>query len=321
MTTPTPLERCFQYMRAFEVACLGGDWSVLDPHFCPDAIHTIAGGGPLSGRAVGRDAVIAGLRGGVDGLDRRFDLRIPEIIDGPVTREDGVWMRFRLTLRRAGVPDLCDRGRSPRDLSRRRDRAARRATRRRHRAPRRRLPRRVGRRPAAGRIGVRAAARWGATRITRRRRRSFDGALLRRGEERAGRRRRAHRVQRRVLDRHGRVRRRVARSQGDRAAPRALLPELPGLCGDAGRFRDEPGPRRELGSRADGLPRRLPRSACHRQERRSPGLLPDGDTRRPAHQRALLLRSRRALRTGREFPSRRFRPRCGRCARVRGRSR
>ncbi len=106
MTTPTPLERSFQYMRAFEVASLGGDWSVLDPHFCEDAVHTIAGGGPLSGRTVGRAAVIAGLRGGVDGIDRRFDLRIPEVIAGPVTREDGVWMRFRLTLRRVGVPDL-----------------------------------------------------------------------------------------------------------------------------------------------------------------------------------------------------------------------
>jgi predicted ester cyclase len=106
MTTPTPLERSFQYMRAFEVAFVTGDWSVLAPHFCEDAVHTVANGGPLSGRTVGRAAVIAGLRGDVDRIDRRFDLRIPEVIEGPVTRADGVWMRFRLTLRRAGVPDL-----------------------------------------------------------------------------------------------------------------------------------------------------------------------------------------------------------------------
>ena len=106
MTTPTPLERCFQYMRAFEVACLGGDWSVLAPHFCPDAVHTVAGGGPFSGRNEGRDAVIAGLRGDVDRIDRRFDVRIPEVVEGPLTRDDGVWMRFRLTLRRVGMPDL-----------------------------------------------------------------------------------------------------------------------------------------------------------------------------------------------------------------------
>jgi predicted ester cyclase len=110
MTTPTPLERCFQYMRAFEVACLAGDWSVLDPHFCDDTVHTIAGGGPFPARTAGRDAVIAGLRAGVDGIDRRFDVRIPEVLEGPLTREDGVWMRFRLTLRRAGIPDLCIEG-------------------------------------------------------------------------------------------------------------------------------------------------------------------------------------------------------------------
>jgi ketosteroid isomerase-like protein len=106
MTTTTPLERCFQYMRAFEVACLSGDWSALDSHFAEAAVHRIEGGGPMGGRTVGREAVIAGLRRGVDGIDRRFDLRIPEVIEGPVTRGDGVFMRFRLTLRRAGVPDL-----------------------------------------------------------------------------------------------------------------------------------------------------------------------------------------------------------------------
>jgi hypothetical protein len=46
--------------------------------------------------------VIAGLRAGVDGID----LRIPEVTFGPVTRGDGVFMRFALTLRRAGIPDL-----------------------------------------------------------------------------------------------------------------------------------------------------------------------------------------------------------------------
>ena len=97
-------------MLAFEVAVQSGDWSGLDAHFAETAVHTIEGGGPFGGRTVGRAAVIAGLRAGVDGIDRRFDLRIPEVIEGPVTRADGVFMRFRLTLRRAGVPDLCIEG-------------------------------------------------------------------------------------------------------------------------------------------------------------------------------------------------------------------
>ena len=97
-------------MQAFEVAVLSGDWSGLDAHFAETAFHSIEGGGPFGGRTVGRAAVIQGLRAGVDGIDRRFDLRIPEVIEGPVTRAGGVFMRFRLTLRRAGVPDLCIEG-------------------------------------------------------------------------------------------------------------------------------------------------------------------------------------------------------------------
>src|SRR5262249_47454611 len=38
--------------------------------------------------------------------DRRFDVRIPHILEGPRTRPDGIWMRFGVTLRRDGLPDL-----------------------------------------------------------------------------------------------------------------------------------------------------------------------------------------------------------------------
>jgi hypothetical protein len=101
------LERLFHYMRDFEMAWLTGQWSMLDAHFHEDARHTIAGGGePIGTGGVGRAAIVAGLRAGVEAIDSRFDVRIPEIVEGPVTREDGVWMRFALTLRRAGLPDL-----------------------------------------------------------------------------------------------------------------------------------------------------------------------------------------------------------------------
>ncbi len=106
MTNPISLELLFGYMRAFEVACLTGDWTVLDVHFSETARHRIQDGGPFGTGGVGRAALIAGLRAGVDGVDRRFDLRIPEVTEGPQIRGDGVWMRFALTLRRAGIPDL-----------------------------------------------------------------------------------------------------------------------------------------------------------------------------------------------------------------------
>lgn len=38
--------------------------------------------------------------------DPGFDARIPEILEGPLTRPDGIWTRFALVLRRAGVPEL-----------------------------------------------------------------------------------------------------------------------------------------------------------------------------------------------------------------------
>jgi len=54
----------------------------------------------------GRDAVVAGLREAVHALDRRFDARVAEIIEGPVERPDGLFMRWRLSLVRAGLPEL-----------------------------------------------------------------------------------------------------------------------------------------------------------------------------------------------------------------------
>lgn len=106
MNTPSPLEALFVYARTFEFAYFTGDWSVLEPHFTEDVRHHIEGGGVFGRGGEGRAEVIAGLAAGVDRVDRRFDLRIPEILEGPVTRPDGVWMRFALTFRREGLPDL-----------------------------------------------------------------------------------------------------------------------------------------------------------------------------------------------------------------------
>jgi hypothetical protein len=107
MTTPTPLERFYSYVRAFELAYLTDDWTLLEPHFAESCAHTVAGGGPFGdGGAPGRASAIAGLRESVHAMDRRFDARIPHILEGPRTRPDGIWMRFGVTLRRDGLPDL-----------------------------------------------------------------------------------------------------------------------------------------------------------------------------------------------------------------------
>jgi hypothetical protein len=107
MTAPTQLERFFSYVRAFELAYLTDDWTLLEPHFADGCWHTVAGGGPFGdGGPPGRANAIAGLRQSVHDVDRRFDARIPHILAGPVTRPDGIWMRFGVTLRREGLPEL-----------------------------------------------------------------------------------------------------------------------------------------------------------------------------------------------------------------------
>lgn len=103
----TDLQRFFDYLRAFELANLSGNWALLEPHFAAGARHRVAGGGPFGrGAAGGPAAVAADLAESVEGVDRRFDARIPEVIEGPEVRDDGIWMRFALTLRRAGLPEL-----------------------------------------------------------------------------------------------------------------------------------------------------------------------------------------------------------------------
>ena len=96
----------FEYVRAFELAYITDDWSLLEPHFHPDVVREVPGEGILAASDRGRDQVIDGLRKGVYAMDRRFDLRIPEIIEGPVVRPDGLFMRWRLTFARPGLPEL-----------------------------------------------------------------------------------------------------------------------------------------------------------------------------------------------------------------------
>jgi hypothetical protein len=108
MTTriASDLERFLNYARVFEVAYWADAWSALGDHLTDDATHVVYAASPLGLDDRGRDAVVAGLRASVESMDRRFDVRIPEVLDGPRARADGVWMRFALTLRHAGLPDL-----------------------------------------------------------------------------------------------------------------------------------------------------------------------------------------------------------------------
>jgi predicted ester cyclase len=104
------LSRFLEYAREFEVAQLTDDFDRIVPFFASDASHGVVAADPLAADDHGRERVVAGLRESVHRIDRRFDTRIPEVLDGPLVRPDGIWMRFGLTLRRQGLPDLCLEG-------------------------------------------------------------------------------------------------------------------------------------------------------------------------------------------------------------------
>jgi predicted ester cyclase len=104
------LSRFLEYAREFEIAQASDDFDRILPFFASDASHVVVGGEPLGADDSGRERVVEGLRRSVHRIDRRFDTRIPEVLDGPLVRPDGIWMRFGLTLRRSSLPDLCLEG-------------------------------------------------------------------------------------------------------------------------------------------------------------------------------------------------------------------
>jgi hypothetical protein len=100
------LSRFLEYAREFEIAQASDDFDRIARFFTSDAKHVVVGAAPLAADDAGRERVVAGLRESVHRIDRRFDTRIAEVLEGPRVRADGIWMRFGLTLRRTGLPEL-----------------------------------------------------------------------------------------------------------------------------------------------------------------------------------------------------------------------
>lgn len=94
------LDRYQAYADAFEVSYEDDDWSRIEPFFTEDAVYE---GDPDD--AHGRDAVLAKLKSGVDGLDRNMDSRTPDF-NPPSVDGDTLRMEWSVTYKKAGVPDL-----------------------------------------------------------------------------------------------------------------------------------------------------------------------------------------------------------------------
>jgi len=106
VSEPSDLERFIGYARVFEVAQAVDAWNLLEPYYTEAAVHVVHDAGSMGDDARGRAAVISAVSQSVLDHDRRFDVRIPEILEGPLARPDGIWMRYGLTLRREGLPEL-----------------------------------------------------------------------------------------------------------------------------------------------------------------------------------------------------------------------
>jgi hypothetical protein len=101
-----PLARFLEYAAAFEKVVETDDWKLLEPFFTEDAVYEIRGTEPFSARHRGRDAIFEGLKRSLDAMDRRFETRELEVLEGPELREGAVWLKWRASYRSPGVPEL-----------------------------------------------------------------------------------------------------------------------------------------------------------------------------------------------------------------------
>lgn len=92
-------DRYQAYADAFEISFEDDDWTRIEPYFTKDAVYE---GDP---DAVGRDAVIAKLKGGLDAFDRVMDSRTPDFQE-PTVEGNTLKMSWTVTYTKAGTPDL-----------------------------------------------------------------------------------------------------------------------------------------------------------------------------------------------------------------------
>jgi hypothetical protein len=101
-----------KYALAFEAGYASRDWkATVGPCLTDDHVWLVEGAGPPAGGLTqGRDAVLEAIRRSCDFFDRRFDVRAPQIVDGPTPIPGGIHMTWVVTYRRDGLPDFVLRG-------------------------------------------------------------------------------------------------------------------------------------------------------------------------------------------------------------------
>jgi len=93
------LDRFMEYADAFEKTLADDDWSRLARYFTADAVND------NEPAARGRDAVLAKLRGGVNGFDRLMDGRTLDL-HSPTVEGATVTVQWSARFTKTGLPDL-----------------------------------------------------------------------------------------------------------------------------------------------------------------------------------------------------------------------
>ena len=105
------LQRFLAYAGDFEKTLADDDWSRLTQYFNDDAVYEVKA--PSFGcKLEGPKAIFAGIKKSLDGFDRRFAERRPEITEPPAEAGDTVSVGWAVTYVKPGAPPFHLRGRS-----------------------------------------------------------------------------------------------------------------------------------------------------------------------------------------------------------------
>lgn len=94
------------YAAAFEVAYLNDDWKLVRDCFADDAVYDVIAGPPFGGTWHGRDAIVDHFIDSVNSFDRTYDDRNLEALAGPEMRNGAVYIRWGVTYKKKGAPDV-----------------------------------------------------------------------------------------------------------------------------------------------------------------------------------------------------------------------
>lgn len=105
------MQRFVAYASDFEKTLADDDWRRLRQYFTDDAVYEVISE-TLGCKLTGPDAIFAGMKRSLDGLDRKFSSRDVAVSSGPEIDGDEVRMGWTVTYHRQGWTDFVLHGRS-----------------------------------------------------------------------------------------------------------------------------------------------------------------------------------------------------------------